>query len=73
MVDIWVTDILSVDDARKVIKEQNLSFPIKVATSCGCICNSGEEMFIHEADFDNEINRAIELSPSGRISFLLRE
>ncbi len=73
MVDIWVTDILSVDDARKVIKEQNLSFPIKVATSCNCRCKSGEEMFIYGVNFDDEINKAIEISPSGRISFLLRE
>ncbi len=68
---IWVCGIHSIKDAKRVIKEERLRFPIKVASAYNCNESTIIGMNIGVVNLEKMIEAAIALSPTKEIAFLV--
>jgi len=64
----WVAGIRNVEDANNVVKKERLRFPIKVASAYRC---AEVEMEIQIVGFEEMVQKAINMSPTREIAFLV--
>jgi hypothetical protein len=73
MAEIWVAGICSIEDARRVIEEENLSYPIEVACAFNLKKITDGGVVVSTIDFEETVQILINKSLIKEIAFLVSE